>query len=288
MSRKKREFESASETNTRTFLYYFNKIKQIAISSFKWDGLPEFMNERFMETTLFNKAAVAVFEDEDISQEPVALPLIAWAGIDLIGDPKYWTGESLNGYISRRLNKDNSVPIWNNMLRQSELNTANIFAKKLYLIDRVIDINVNAQKTPVLITSTETQRLTMKNLYMQYDGNYPFIFGDKNMDFDQIKALKTDAPYIADRLFELKTKVWNEVMSVYGVTSTTIQKKERMIKDEVAQANAGSISNRFSRLQTRKEAAEKINAMFGTNITVEYRLDTVPEADPMREDLEDE
>ena len=77
-------------------------------------------------------------------------------------------------------------------------------------------------------------------------------------------------------------------MSVYGVTSTTIQKKERMIKDEVAQANAGSISNRFSRLQTRKEAAEKINAMFGTNITVDYRLDTVPEADPMREDLEDE
>ena len=288
MRRKKREFEAEAAMNTRTFLYYFKKIKQIAISSFKWDGLPEFMNERFMETTLFNKAAVAVFEDEDISQEPVALPLIAGAGIDLIGDPKYWTGESLNGYISRRLNKDNSVPIWNNMLRQSELNTANIFAKKLYLIDRVIDINVNAQKTPVLITSTETQRLTMKNLYMQYDGNYPFIFGDKNLDFDQIKALKTDAPYIADRLFELKTKVWNEVMSVYGVTSTTIQKKERMIKDEVAQANAGSISNRFSRLQTRKEASEKINAMFGTNITVEYRLDTVPEADPLREDLEDE
>lgn len=288
MSRKKREFEAAAAKNARTYLYYFNKIKQIAISSFKWDGLPEFMNERFMETTLFNKAAVAVFEDEDISDDPVALPLIAGAGIDLIGDPKTWTGESINGYISRRLNQKNSVPIWNNMLRQSELNTANIFAKKLYLIDRVIDVNVNAQKTPVLITGTETQRLTMTNLYMQYDGNYPFIFGDKNLDFDQIKALNTNAPYIADRLFELKTKVWNEVMSVYGVTSTTIQKKERMIKDEVAQANAGSISNRFSRLQTRKEAAEKINAMFGTNITVDYRLDTVPEADPMREGLEDE
>lgn len=288
MNRKKREFEVTAATNTRTFLYYFNKIKQIAISSFKWNGLPEFMNERLIETTLFNKAAVAVFLDKDISDAPIALPLIAGYDIDLIGDPKNWTGESVNGYISRRLNRDNSVPVWNNMIRQSELNTANIFAKKLYLIDRVIDINVNAQKTPVLITSTETQRLTMKNLYMQYDGNYPFIFGDKNLDFDQIKALNTNAPYIADRLFELKTKVWNEVMSMYGVTSTTIQKKERMIKDEVAQANAGSISNRFSRLQTRKEAAEKINQMFGTNITVDYRLDTVPEADPMREDLEDE
>ena len=288
MSRKKREFEETAATNTRTFLYYFNKIKQIAISSFKWDGLPKFMNERFIETILFNKASVAVFRDEDISGEPIALPLIAGADIDLIGDPKSWTGESINGYISRKLDKTNSVPIWNNMLRQPEINTANLFARKLMTIDRVIDINVNAQRTPVLITSTEAQRLTMKNLYMQYDGNYPFIFGDKNLDFDQIKAINTNAPYIADRLFELKTKVWNEVMSVYGVTSTTIQKKERMIKDEVAQANAGSISNRFSRLQTRKEAAEKINEMFGTNITVEYRLDTVPEADPMREDLEDE
>lgn len=288
MSRKKREFEEAAATNTRTFLHYFNKIKQIAISSFKWDGLPEFMNERFIETTLFNKAAVAVFLDADISSDPIALPMIAGADIDLIGDPKNWTGESINGYISRRLNRDNSVPIWNNMLRQSELNTANIFAKKLYLIDRVIDINVNAQKTPVLITSTDAQRLTMENLYMQYDGNYPFIFGDKNLDFDQIKVLNTNAPYLADRIYELKTKIWNEVMSMYGVTSTTIQKKERMIKDEVAQANAGSISNRFSRLQTRKEAAEKINKMFGTNITVEFRLDEIPEADPMREGLGNE
>ena len=43
-----------------------------------------------------------------------------------------------------------------------------------------MDVNIQAQKTPILILAEESQRLTMQNAYMQYDGNEPFIFGNKS------------------------------------------------------------------------------------------------------------
>ena len=54
-----------------------------------------------------------------------------------------------------------------------------MFAQKLYNVSRAIDVNINAQKTPLMIVCDEKQKLTMKNVYMQYEGNEPFIFANK-------------------------------------------------------------------------------------------------------------
>ena len=148
-----------------------------------------------------------------------------------------------------------------------------MFARRLYNLDRIIDVNANAQKTPVLVRASEKQRLTMLNLYKQYDGNEPFIFGDKNLDMNSLTVLKTDAPFIADKIYQLKTQIWNEALTYLGISNITINKKERLITDEVIRAQGGTVASRYSRLETRQEAAEKINEMFGTDIKVEYRED---------------
>ena len=48
------------------------------------------------------------------------------------------------------------------------------------------------------------------------------------------------------------------------------------MSDEVNRSQGGSIASKFSRLHERQTAVEKINKMFGTNISVDYReeLDT--------------
>ena len=148
-----------------------------------------------------------------------------------------------------------------------------MFAKRLYNLDRAIDVNANAQKTPVLIQCSEQERLTMKNLYMQYDGNTPFIFGDKNLNAKGLTVLKTDAPYVADKLYQLKTQIWNEALTYLGISNTNVTKKERMISDEVIRNQGGTIASRHSRLESRREAVAKINKMFGLNIEVNYRED---------------
>ena len=50
-----------------------------------------------------------------------------------------------------------------------------------------------------------------------------------------------------------------------------INKKERLITNEVSRTQGGTIASRYSRLDSRQEAAEKINNMFGHDIEVDYR-----------------
>ena len=115
--------------------------------------------------------------------------------------------------------------------------------------------------------------MTMKNLYMQYEGNEPFIFGTKDLDTTGLSVLKTDAPYVADKLYQLKTQIWNEALTYLGISNLNVQKKERLVSDEVMRNMGGVIASRYSRLNARRQACEQINEMFGLNIEVDYRED---------------
>lgn len=89
-----------------------------------------------------------------------------------------------------------------------------LFALRLYEAERTADVNIKAQKTPIMILVDETQRLLMKNLYNQYDGNQPFIFGDKKqLNSDTLKAINTQAPFIADKIMDYKKEIWNEALT---------------------------------------------------------------------------
>ena len=160
------------------------------------------------------------------------------------------------------------------------------FADRLGKIDEIIDININAQKTPILILADESKRLTMKNLYMKYDGNQPFIFGDRNdLNPNSIQALVTGAPYVADKLYELKQNIWNEVLTFLGVPNVQMNKKERLITDEVNRGLGGVFASRYSGLLSRRQACVQINEMFGLNISVEYRNES--ETDNVKAEADD-
>ena len=107
----------------------------------------------------------------------------------------------------------------------------------------------------------------------QYEGNYPVIFGDSNLDIKSLSVLKTDAPFVSDKIYDLKVKIWNEALTYLGISNINTTKKERMITDEVIRNQGGTIASRYSRLESRRRAVKKINKMFGLNITVDYRED---------------
>ena len=58
-----------------------------------------------------------------------------------------------------------------------------------------------------------------------------------------------------------------------GFSNINIQKKERLITDEVTRNQGGTIASRYSRLESRRDACKKINAMFGLDIWCDYRED---------------
>ena len=267
----KRRWQSA-ELNNKTYIDYYNRLMELALNVFEWENLPPSVDERFIELTLYEMGYCLYFNDEIIGN--LALTCTIGGQLDVYRIPLLRRAYAVNGYNKMCSAKD-SVLIFNNYLHTPTQSTIELFARRLYEIERAIDINVKAQKTPTLILSSEQQRLTMKNLYMQYDGNEPFIFGDKNLDIDGIKSLKTDAPFVADKLEILKHQVWNEALTFCGIENSNQDKKERLVSDEVG-SNYGNIeAQRNVMLNARKQAVKKINSMFGTKIDVHFRSNLV-------------
>lgn len=274
MGNRKREktlFGESATVNNLTYMQYLNRLTELSVSMFEWKNLPPTVDARYLELHLFETGSMVYFNDEVIGN--LCLDCLPSGRLDVYGNPVLRRAYSGYNNYQKLLKESNSVIIWNNYLHTNSILEVKMFAKKLYNLDRIIDVNANAQKTPVLIQGTEQQRLTLKNLYKEFDGNSPFIFGDKNLDLNSLKCLQTGAPYVCDKLYNLKQMYWNEALTYLGINNTGVQKRERMLSIESSQAQGGTISSRYSRLQSRREAVEKINAMFGTNIEVNYRED---------------
>lgn len=267
-----REFWEAQDRNSWRYRIYYERLMELAISMFEWKNLPETVDERFLELALYSDGHAVFFKDAELG-DYLALRAMIGGPMSVYNVPTRRRAYAVNGYNCDLDNK-NSVLIYNNMVRTNSLPIVETYARRLWDLDCAIDVNAKAQKTPVLVIADDKSRLTMKQLYMQYDGNMPFIYGyPDQVNPNSLKALNTQAPYVADKLQALKTSLWNEILTALGITNVSYQKKERMITDEVVRAQGGTIASRYSRLNARRQAAKQINEMFGLNIEVNFRAD---------------
>lgn len=268
--RRKTNFDESAFANNQVYGEYLERLTELSISMFEWKNLPDTIDARFLELTLFGDGQAVFFKDEELGY--LCLQVAMNGGFNVYRVPVRRRAYAVNGY-QQNLDIDNSVIVYNNYLRTNSVNMVKIYAKRLYNLDRIIDVNANAQKTPVLVQGTEMQRLTLLNLYKEFDGNAPVIFGDKNLDLNGLKSISTEAPYVADKIYQLKTQIWNEALTYLGISNLNIQKKERLVSDEVVRNQGGTIASRYSRLEARRQACEQINKMFGLNVEVNYRDD---------------
>ena len=271
MGRRKTYFDESAILNNRTYVQYVNRLTELAISMFEWTGLPESVDSRYIELHLFSNGCMVYFDDEVMGN--LCLDFTYNDRLDVYGYPILRRAYSNYNRYNRLLKNSNSVIIWNNLLHIPSEADIRAYARRLWMLDRIIDVNANAQKTPILVQGNEKQRLSLVNLYKEYDGNTPVIFGDSSLNTEGLKSISTGAPYVADRIYELKTQIWNEALTYLGISNINIQKKERLITDEVTRNQGGTVASRYSRLEARRQAVERINDMFGTNIKVNYRED---------------
>ncbi len=261
------------------YIYFIQRLKAIAVSCFQWKDLPLSVSQRYLEIALLRRSFCLFFKD-DILDEFFAMRCILEPPFDNYDIPMHRIAYANNRYRNRLSWKD-SVIIYDNYLHEPLWPSLTMFAQQLTNIEITKQINLRAQKTPVLILCDEKQRLTMENLYAKLDCGTPVIFGSKNLDIEGVKVLKTDAPYLLDKLQEEKINVLHEAFSYLGVGSLEIVKRERYITNEIQAANEGNIAQRANRLKARTEAAEHINKMFNLNISVEYS----PIADQIADDM---
>lgn len=259
--------------NKMVYMTYYAQLLEIAISRFKWINLPKTVDARFLELALNTKGFALFFKDDDIGF--LGMNTTIGGQLSNYNIPINRQAFASNGYKANRTIRD-SVIIWNNLIHTNGQLKLLEFAKDLYNLECIIRTNANAQKTPLMILCDERTRLTMENLYQKYEGNAPFIFGSsRNSDLSvtSIQAMNTQAPYLADKLYQLKANIWNEALTFLGISNISITKKERMISDEVNRMQGGVLASRYSATEARKQACEEINNMFGLNIDVEFRQD---------------
>ena len=274
--------------NQGTYWMYLWRLMDLCMSVFDWKNLPKGIDPRMLEYWLMLNGLCVFFYDEDLKYSTLAdnnapegyavLQCMITGQWDMYNYPKERRAYAVNG-LNVELNETNSVLVFNDYLRTPIIPTLQLYAQRLAEIDRTIDINVMNQKAPKIIRCKDKQRLTMKNLAMQVDGNVYWVFADKNLDLDDIQVLDLSAPYVAGDLELLKHRYWNEALTYLGIENVTTEKKERLVSDEVL-SNMGDVeAQRFVRLNARKQACEKINELFGLEVDVEYRSGIYIKAD---------
>ena len=264
---RKKEKRQVEVLNTMCFNHYLFQLSSIAMCQFDYKNLPDTITKEHVERMLFFSGA-CVFYYDDVLKKYVALDVNPNGRFDLNNEPIYRIGYGQNGYHVE-LNKNNSVIIYNNILKMPTQQSALFYAERLADLQRTFDVNTKALKNPRIFQGNKKQELTFRQAYEDYDGNTPVMYLSDELNLDDcFKSISGDTQNHLPQIIEAKKEIWSEYLNTLGITSTTISKKERLITDEVSKSLGGAIANFSTRYKCRKNAIEQINKMFGLNIEV--------------------
>lgn len=272
------DYETESENlNNLTYTDFYYRLMLLARSVFKWENLPNGIDEKWIEKFLFYEGKCMFFKDKNVG---LMVSKFSDSGeLNYYDEPTFLTPVATNNGsgvlqmddIRPYKNGEECVLIRNNDIMIPTKRTIKLFALRLAEIQRTIDINIEAQQTPVLITGSSKQKLTLVNVYKKWKGHKPVIFGDNSLETDKINVLKTDAPIVFDKLQIQKHAIWNEVMTFLGINNANMDKRERLVDDEVQANNEQIELSAQCMLKAREQACKQINDMFGENIIVKLR-----------------
>lgn len=259
-----------------TYANWFNRLYDVALARFKWEGLEDshFLDERFIEQFLFWQPLMAGYHDPVMGN--LILPAMPSDNFDIIGDPKYLRAYGYNSnYQKTGLNKQNCAYLWCNMRRSPDAIVIKQFAQRLTNIDRTIDLNLAAQKTPRIAYANENTKLSVQNLVYQQDKYDPWLYLKGNPSPDDIKnmigVLDLGVQYIGLQLEQQKKETLAEALTYLGIESNYNMKAERQFTTEVQMTLGQVEADRLSPLYSRQKFCKDYNRLFGTNISVSMR-----------------
>ena len=276
----------AQIANNITFSYYYYKLMLIARSLFVWENLPNNMDERWIEKYLFTSGKCIFYKDPNMGY--MVAGLAQQGGINCYGDPTSVAPVAEN-YVyegEQLINGENCYVIRNNDLMLPTFPTIRFYSYKLTNLDRAIDTNVEAQKTPTIVRCSDRERLSLKNAINQRRDNEPVIWSsDQSNIGDMVSTLDLNAPAVFKDLQTQKHMVLNEVFTDLGINNANMDKRERMVANEVEANNEQVKASEDVMLKVREEACKQINRIFGLNISVRRRkLDQIPEYEMINKD----
>lgn len=268
----------ADMRNSEVFWYNFNRLKLKAISMFEWINLPKEIDERYLELMLCQNGYVCFFKDQLVPNVDTYFALQCTLGgrFNVYNIPTVYQIYTASGYNARRTAKD-SVIIYNNLLHSPTVPLLMYHAYNIANVERTIEINLNQLKRPYIFLVPENQRFTFTKLVNDIKNNQDVIIGNKDLNLDNLNPINTITPNNTLDLYTLKKRYYNEALTDIGINNLNVDKKERLVSDEVSSNDEDVLINRNSMLYARKMACKQINDMFGLDIDVKFRNEFMEE-----------
>ena len=254
--------------NELTYWDYYKRLRLLALSMFEWVNLPSGINERFLEKTLYNDGIACIIDDT--INGFIALRTTPATELNVYEESNEYTCYSIG--IEKICKRDDIVLIYNNMESFPTDTTIRLFAQRLARVERIIDVNIGAQRTPFILKSNSPQKMTLTNFMKQIDNNDDICIVSTDMDkLGEITVLNTNTPYVADKLAAYKKNLWAEALSFLGINNVDTEKKSHLITAEVESNNQLVSLSAQTMLLTRKQACKEFNQKFGYDIDVKLR-----------------
>lgn len=258
-----------SLTTYHTFYMYLSESRTIAANVFEYNNLNRYIDEAYLKNTLLQNGSIAFFKDNVLGL--LALPYYNIGSLDVYGRPLNIVAFSPYGNGRWCLKENEFVIMYDNNSYTSILYNIRCRVERLTLIKRIIDVNILQQRTPRFIRVSENNKLTVRNMLESIDD-----MEEKVLTFDSLKpnevfdSVLTPAPIVFPQLQQQFLTEWNELLTYVGVPSLMIQKKERLIQDEVKQQSGGTLVLKNDRYTPRKKAISLINERFNQHIDINY------------------
>lgn len=265
------DVSSAQLQNVNMYWRWRQDLRQLYSSVFRWNNMPKEIDMLVVERWLMDIGHVAFFKDTELN-EYIILPFTYAGKLDVYGNPVDITVYGSNGY-HRVLKRGEYVPIYDNLLKVTNARILETYATRMAEVDRVIDVNIAAQKTPVLIEGDSDTIDSVKTAYNQFRQNEPVIVSHKGALQSTLSVYKTDAPIVFPQLQVQKKDMLDEILAFVGILNVGRYKSQHMIRSEVLAVNGLGFAERTVRNDPRDIAVKNINEMFGLDISVEYSSD---------------
>lgn len=256
---------TAKQLNNHQYWEIFNRLTNVGLSRFKWNGLPDTCRPEILEETLFFYGCALFMNDPDLG--------FIHTPVDLIGPFNVYYESIVRHAYSFEYNKeftiDNSVVIKANHSMMPDYLTVWNYTPKIANSLRAIDVHTETLKRPFLIKAPEKMKQSVKSAVEKISDNEVCVIGEKMGDDTELQVIPL---VVNSHLTEMWANVKNYLNQVYsslGVKNSYTEKRERMITSE-SEGESNAIRHTLeSELYERQLACERINKMFGLNVSVE-------------------
>lgn len=258
-----------------SYRFYFDMLSLIAQASYEWQNIPLEIPEYQIEKCLFYTGMAGITRDK-IAEEYVILPVVYDGGLlNKYGEPerfKMFSYTNTITYDNLLLNKDGLI-CYNNANKVGNMYLCYRYARRLEMIDTIIDMNLDKQKSPwIVVAPNEDTRNSLKQLFTKIDAGEEAIFATKDITSDEITTLDLKVELKAEELIEAKREIYNEACLYLGITSSLSNKKERLISSEVESESRRYEIYRQIGLKQRQYFCKKVKKLYGLDLQVDFIL----------------